>query len=55
MGHKIIAGPRGIQVGIAVDATILSQVPQGQWSQIIVSDETIMAELEAVKNNLIAA
>ncbi|MBL28210.1 MAG: DNA-directed RNA polymerase subunit beta [Rhodospirillaceae bacterium] len=51
-GHKTTAGPKGMDVGTEVSDELLGNFSQGQWWQIAVDDEKVMAAVEELKKEL---
>lgn len=49
MGHKVAVGPKGAKTNVAVDSSYLGDLTKGQWRQITVDDDAVMAEIEALK------
>jgi DNA-directed RNA polymerase subunit beta len=49
MGRTVVSGPRGMPTGVPLTEDILADYTQGQWRQIAVDDDTVMAEVEARK------
>ncbi|MFN9000904.1 MAG: DNA-directed RNA polymerase subunit beta [Holosporales bacterium] len=47
-GHKIVTGPKGIKTGVKVTSEILGEFLKSQWRQIVVDDEKVMTEIEAL-------
>ncbi|MES2607138.1 MAG: DNA-directed RNA polymerase subunit beta [Pseudomonadota bacterium] len=52
LGHKIISGPTGIQSGKKLTTEILAEFTQGQWRRIVVDNEAIMTDVEAMKRHI---
>jgi DNA-directed RNA polymerase subunit beta len=49
MDRVVVSGPRGMATGGPVTDELLSAFTPGQWRQIAVDDDTVMAEVEARK------
>jgi DNA-directed RNA polymerase subunit beta len=52
MGQKIVKGPKGvdeIKKGDKVTEAVLAHATKGQWRQIVVDDENVMHDIEAMK------
>jgi len=49
IGRRVVSGPRGMSTGVPVTEAVLEQFTPGQWRQIAVDDDTVMAEVEARK------
>lgn len=52
LGHKIVSGPTGIQTGKKLTPEILAEFTQGQWRRIVVDDESVMTDVEAMKRHI---
>lgn len=52
LGHKIVAGPKGIKIGTQVDTALLSEFSKGQWRQIAIDDDAVMADIEAMSRSI---
>ncbi|WP_032112444.1 DNA-directed RNA polymerase subunit beta [Candidatus Paracaedibacter symbiosus] len=52
LGHKVVAGPKGIEIGAKIDADLLSEFTKGQWRQISIDDDAVMADLEAMSRRM---
>ena len=52
MSRKIVAGPKGVEVGAKVTDEILASVSSGQWKQISVANDKVMEEVEDLKRSL---
>jgi DNA-directed RNA polymerase subunit beta len=48
LGQIVVAGPRGLKVAVTITAEELAAFSPGQWRQIAVSDEAVMADIEAM-------
>ena len=51
MGRKIVGGPKGITAGSKVTEDVLSRYTPGQWAQIAVANDAVMADIEALKGH----
>ena len=49
LNRTITKGPRGLKAGGKVTEAVLADVPPGQWRQIVVGNDKVMAEIEAIK------
>ncbi|MBB4266051.1 DNA-directed RNA polymerase subunit beta [Roseospira visakhapatnamensis] len=49
MSRRVVSGPRGMPVGETVTEALLEGYTPGQWRQIAVDDDAVMAEVEARK------
>lgn len=52
LGHQVVAGPKGIKVGATVTAELLSEFTKGQWRQISIDNDSIMADIEAMSRRM---
>jgi len=52
VNRKIVAGPKGMVTGVKVTEEILSDYTPGQWRQIAVASDKVMAEVEELKKSL---
>jgi DNA-directed RNA polymerase subunit beta len=51
VGHKIVTGPKGIRAGTEVSADLLSQSHPSAWRNVVVDDDAVMADVEALKRS----
>ena len=49
LGQKAASGPKGTKANALIDEAFLADLTPGQWRQISVKDDTIMADIEAMK------
>ncbi len=49
LGQTTTGGPKGMERGAVIDEQFLTGFTSGQWSQIAVSDDKVMADVEALK------
>src|SRR5512144_467337 len=49
LGQTVLGGPKGITKGAPIDDELLTGYTPGQWAQIAVSDDKVMADVEALK------
>jgi DNA-directed RNA polymerase subunit beta len=49
LGKTVVSGPKGMKAGVGVTEDLLAEFTPGQWRQIAVDDEAVMAEVEARK------
>ncbi|MEK9850546.1 MAG: DNA-directed RNA polymerase subunit beta, partial [Candidatus Puniceispirillum sp.] len=54
-GQTIASGPKGLKAGSKIDAAALEVLPQSQWQQIAVKDDSIQKLIEAQVSNFEAA
>ena len=52
LDQTIVSGPKGVEVGVKITKDILEGVSKYLWRQITISDETIMANIEALIRRL---
>ena len=48
VGQKIASGPKGAKAGTEVTEAVLGQFAPGQWRQLVVGDDQVMAEIERI-------
>ncbi len=48
LGKKVVSGPKGIKEGVKVDEALLSEFTPGQWVQIVVDNDKVMATVEGL-------
>jgi DNA-directed RNA polymerase subunit beta len=51
LGQITMGGPKGMERGVVVDEQLLTGYTSGQWSQIVVGDDRVMADIEALKRS----
>ncbi len=51
LGHTVVAGPKGIAVGAVIDEDLLAAYTTGQWTQIVIDDDRLMSDVEALKTH----
>jgi len=49
MGKKVTAGPKGMKTGQPVTDALLAEFTPGQWKHIVVADDGVMDDVEALK------
>ena len=49
MGKKVTAGPKGMKTGQPVSDALLADFTPGQWKHIVVADDGVMDDVEALK------
>ncbi len=52
MGQKIASAPKGVKVGSTVNDELLESLTKGQWRQITVDNESVMANIEAMTRQI---
>lgn len=50
IGQKVSKGPKGVDKGAMIDEAFLEDLKPGMWRQISTSDDEVMREIEALKN-----
>jgi DNA-directed RNA polymerase beta subunit len=51
LGRTVVGGPKGIPEGAVIDEDLLATYTTGQWSQIVVDDDKLMSDVEALKTH----
>ncbi len=51
LGQTVVGGPKGAPVNVQIDDGYLANLTPGQWAQIVVADDTVMADLEALRTS----
>ena len=51
LGQTTTGGPKGMGRGLLVDDQLLTGYTSGQWAQIAVDDDKVMADIEALKQS----
>ncbi len=49
--RKIVSGPKGVEAGKMVTDEVLESLTQGQWRQIVVANDQVMADVEELKKS----
>ena len=52
MNQKLVSGPTGSKPGTIITPEFLSEFTQGQWRRIIIDDEAIMTDIDAMKRHI---
>lgn len=52
LGHKVVSGPKGIKVSAKVTPELLQEFTKGQWRQITIDNDAVMADIEAMSRRL---
>ncbi|TVR99296.1 MAG: DNA-directed RNA polymerase subunit beta [Rhodospirillales bacterium] len=52
LGRTVVGGPKGVQPGAVVDEALLAGLTPGQWAQMVVDDDRVMADVEALRSQL---
>jgi len=52
LGQKVVSGPKGIKIGAKITEELLDSYTQGQWRQITVKDDAVMADIEAINRQI---
>ena len=51
LGQTVVSGPKGMPRGGIVDEQLLTGFTSGQWAQIGVADDKVMADIESLKTS----
>jgi DNA-directed RNA polymerase beta subunit len=51
LGRTVVGGPKGIPEGAVIDEDLLAAYTTGQWTQIVVDDDKLMSDVEALKTH----
>ncbi len=51
LDRTIAGGPKGMAKGGVVNEDLLAQFTPGQWAQIVVDDDSVMADVEALRSS----
>jgi len=49
LGQKAVAGPKGFKAGVEITEDVLAQYTPGQWRQFGVEDDSVMSDIEGMK------
>jgi DNA-directed RNA polymerase subunit beta len=52
LGQIAVGGPRGMTSGIEITEAVLAEHPVAHWKQISIRDDSKMADIEALKNQM---
>lgn len=52
LDQKVVSGPKGIKAGAKITEDLLNEFTKGQWRQITVKDDALMAEIEAINQQI---
>jgi DNA-directed RNA polymerase subunit beta len=52
IGQMIATGPKGLKKGDKVSEVLLETLTPGQWRQIVIADDKVMSEVEALKRQI---
>lgn len=52
MGQKVVSAPKGVSVVSKIDNAFLDSITKGQWRQITVENDEVMAEIEELKHQI---
>ncbi len=55
IGQVAGSGFKGLKAGTAIDAEVLAEHPRGAWRNIVVQDDSVMANIELLKREFDAA
>ncbi|GAB6051412.1 DNA-directed RNA polymerase subunit beta [Magnetospira thiophila] len=51
LGHTVSRGPKGVKAGDRVTEELLAGVEPREWAKIVLEDDQVMADLEALRNH----
>jgi DNA-directed RNA polymerase subunit beta len=51
-GQTVVSGPKGLKSGTKINEAVLAEYTPGQWRQIAVRDDALMADIEAMKKQM---
>ena len=49
LGQRVVAGPKGLARETEITEAVLADYTHGQWAQIVVADDKVMADVEALR------
>ncbi|MBI1954506.1 MAG: DNA-directed RNA polymerase subunit beta [Proteobacteria bacterium] len=52
LSQHLVSGPKGVKTGVVIDDELLSSMTKGQWRQLVVADDAVMSEIEAMKRQI---
>jgi len=52
LGQIAVGGPKGMRSGTEITEAVLAEHPVAHWKQISIRDDAIMADIEALKNQM---
>ena len=52
LGQIAVGGPKGMRSGTEITEVVLAEHPVAHWKQISIRDDAIMADIEALKNQM---
>ncbi len=52
LGHNVVAGPKGIKAGVKINDALLKEFTKGQWRQISIDNDAVMADIEAMSRRM---
>ncbi len=51
-GQEVVSGPRGMKPGVVITDEVLADHSQSQWRQIVVRDDAVMVDVEALRRQI---
>ncbi|MEQ8734048.1 MAG: DNA-directed RNA polymerase subunit beta [Rhodospirillaceae bacterium] len=51
LNRKIVSGPKGVEEGKMVTEDVLAALTPGQWRQIVIANDQVMADVEELKKS----
>jgi len=51
VGQEVVSAPKGLKVGTTITEDDLSALPTHQWRQVVIGDEKLMADIEAMSRH----
>lgn len=52
LDQKLVSGPKGTKAGTKITEAFLEEYTKGQWRQMTVQDDIVMAEIEAINRQI---
>jgi len=53
LNRKVVKGPKGVKAGAKITEDLLSGLSRGQWWQLAVADDKVMAKIEALNRQYV--
>jgi DNA-directed RNA polymerase subunit beta len=50
-GRTAVSGPKGLAKGTVLDEAVLAEYTPGQWAQIVIEDDPVMEDIEALRTS----
>jgi DNA-directed RNA polymerase subunit beta len=51
LGQTAVSGPKGLERGTVIEEPVLKSFTPGQWAQIVVADDRVMEDVEALRRS----